>query len=291
MDFPLAIPNYNVFFQQHIFEKTIYQSVIQYAEFYNKPIYTIKNLKKFFPSLSYRVLNDWDKKRLIGGSRKKQDSGWRKFSAIDIIKFFIITDLRKYGMPIPLIKNVIYDLSRNLILTRDPKTGAYRKTECLHFEYFFLLSSIGDKTLLLIDDRQFTLLHNESALFRLISSKNFYAPCLLLPFYEYVRKYFKQLTIDVEIKKYSTLSGLLEARFHLKEKTIMDIINNKKYQKIIINRKNQDQLLITANSIRSGKFNKKDVLDLIDQKDYQSVKAIKEDGQIVAISQEERFWI
>jgi DNA-binding transcriptional MerR regulator len=291
MDFPILIPEYNVFFQQHIFEKSVYQSVIQSAEYYKKPIYTIKDLQKYFPSLSYRVLNDWDKKKLISGSRKKQDSGWRKFSAIDIIKFFIITDLRKYGMPIPLIKNVICNLSRNLIITRDPKTGEYRKTKCLDFEYFFLLTSIGEKTLLLIDDRQYTLLHNESAMFRLISSKNFYAPCLLLPFYEYVRKYFKQLTIDIKIKKYSTLSGLLQARFHLKEKTIMDLVNNDKYKKIEIIRKNNNHHLITAKSIKSGKFNKKDVLDLIDQKDYQSVKAIKEDGQIVAISQEERFWI
>lgn len=287
----ILIPEYNVWFQQEIFEQYIYHSLIQSARIYKLPIYTLKDLQKFFPSLSYRVLNDWDKKKLISGSRKNQDSGWRKFSVIDIIKFFIIIDLRKYGMPIPKIKNVIHDLSDNFVFVKNPDTGQDIKTEYLHFEYFFILSSIGEKILLLIDDRQYTLLQNEAGMFPLISSKDFYAPCLLLPFYDYVRKYFKQLTIDVEIKKYSTLSGLLEARFHLKEKTIMDIINNKKYQKIIINRKNQDQLLITANSIRSGKFNKKDVLDLIDQKDYQSVKAIKEDGQIVAISQEERFWI
>jgi DNA-binding transcriptional MerR regulator len=292
MDFPILIPEYNVFFQQHIFEKSVYQSVIQSAEFYKKPIYTTKDLQKYFPSLSYRVLNDWDKKKLIRGSRKNQDSGWRKFSAIDIIKFFIITDLRKYGMPIPKIKNVIHDLSCNFVFIKDPHTGQSQKTEYLHFEYFFILSSIGQKILLLIDDRQYTLLHNEADMFDLISSKDFYAPCLLLPFYDYVRKFYKQLTLDIKIKKYSTLSGLLEARFHLKEKIIMDLVNNDKYKKIEIIRKNNDHHLITAKSIRSGKFNKKDVMDLIDQKEYQSVKAIKEeDGQIVAISQEERFWI
>ena len=194
-------------------------------------------------------------------------------------------------MPIPKIKKVIHDLSQNLITVRNPDTGQFTNTEYLHLEYFFILSTTGEKVLLLIDNLQNTLLHNEADMFRLISSKDFYAPCLLLPFYDYVRKFLKQLTIDIKIKKYSTLSGLLEARFDLKESIIMDLINNEKYKRIEIIRKNNDHHLITANSIRSGKFNKKDVLDSIDQKDYQSVKAIKEDGQIVAISQEERFWI
>lgn len=291
MDFPIFIPEYNVFFQQHIFQKNIYHSVIKNAKIYKTPVFTLKGLQKYFPSLSYRVLSDWDKKKLISGSRKNLDSGWRKFSIIDVIKFFIIIDLRKYGMPIPKIKKVIHDLSQNLITIRNPDTDQFTNTEYLHLEYFFILSTTGEKVLLLIDNLQNTLLHNEADMFRLISSKDFYAPCLLLPFYDYVRKFLKQLTIDIKIKKYSTLSGLLEARFDLKESIIMDLINNEKYKRIEIIRKNNDHHLITANSIRSGKFNKKDVLDSIDQKDYQSVKAIKEDGQIVAISQEERFWI
>jgi DNA-binding transcriptional MerR regulator len=291
MDFPIHIPEYNVFFQQHIFQKSVYHTVIKNAKIYKTPAFTLKGLQKYFPSLSYRVLSDWDKKKLISGSRKNQESGWRKFSVIDIIKFFIIIDLRKYGMPIPRIKKVIHDLSQNFLLIRNPDTGEFTNTEYLHFEYFFILSTTGQKILLLIDNQQNTLLHNEVDMFRLISSKDFYAPCLLLPFYDYVRKFLKQLSIDIKIKKYSTLYDLLQVPFNLKERIILDIINNEKYRKIEIIKKNQDHLLINAQSIRSGKFNKKDVLDLIDQKEYQSVKAIKEDGQIVTISQEERFWI
>jgi len=194
-------------------------------------------------------------------------------------------------MPIPRIKKVIDDLSHNFVIIKDPDTDQDRKTEYLHFEYFFILSSIGEKILLLIDDRQFTLFHNEADMFPLISSKDFYAPCLLLPFYDYVRKFLKQLAIDIKIKKYSTLYALLQVRYDLKERRILDIIYNEKFRKIEITKKNNGHLLITAKSVRSGKFNKKDVLDLIDQKKYQSVKAIDEDGQIVTISQEERFWI
>jgi len=291
MDDSIFIPEYNAYFKDYIFKQNIYHSIIQSAEFYNKPIYSLKDLQKFFPTLSYRVLNDWDKKKLIGGLRKNQDAGWRKFSTIDIIKFFIIIDLRKYGMPIQKIKNVMHDLSRNFVFISDPNTGQNVKTKYLHFEYFFILSSVEEKILLLIDDIQYTLLHNERDMFNLISSKDFYAPCLLLPFYDYVRKYFRQLTIDIKTKKYSTLTGLLQARFELKEKIIMNLVNNDKYKKIEIIRKNNDHHLITAQSVRSGKFNKKDVLDLIDQNNYQSVTAIEENGQIVAISQEERFRI
>ena len=291
MDSSISIPKVNTIVKQSIFELNIYHSLIRSEKIFNKPSYTLKDLQNFFPSLSYRVLNDWDKKKLISGSRKNQDSGWRRFSTIEVIKFFIITDLRKYGMPIPKIKNVIHDLSCNFIFIVDPKTGQIVKTEYLNFEYFFLLSSAGQKILLLIDDQQYTLLHAEVEILRIVSSKDFYSPCLILPFHDYVRKYLKRLSRDIKIEKNSTLDGLLEIRFDLKESIILDIINNEKYQEIEIIRKNQDHFLITASSIRSGKFNKKDLLDLIDQKKYQSVKAIKEDGQIVAISQEERFWV
>lgn len=291
MDFPITIPEYNVLFQQDIFQKSVYHTVIKNAKIYKKPVFTLKGLQKYFPSLSYRILNDWDKKGLISGSRKNQDSGWRKFTVIDIIKFFIIIDLRKYGMPIPKIKKVIHDLSQNFVLIYNQDSDQFTNTEVRLFEYFFILSTTGQKILLLIDNQQNTLLHSEADMFRLISLKDFYAPCLLLPFYDYVRKFLKQLSIDIEIKKYSTLYGLLQVPFNLKERIIIDLINNEKYKKIEIIRKNNDHHLITTNSVRSGKFNKKDVLDLIDQKEYQSVKAIKEDGQIVAISQEERFRI
>lgn len=291
MDSSIFIPEVNTIVKQSIFEQSIYNSLIQSAEIFTKPSYTLKDLQNYFPSLSYRVLNDWDKKKLISGSRKNQDSGWRRFSIIEIIKFFIITDLRKYGMPIPKIKSVIHDISCNFIFIKDPKSGQIVKTEYLNLEYFFLLSSTGQKILLLIDDQQYTLLHNEIEILRIVSSKDFYTPCLILPFHDYVRKYFKRLSRDIKIKKYSTLDGLLQIRFELKERIILEIINNEKYQKIEIIKKNQDHLLITAHSIRSGNLNKKDLLDLIDQKKYQSVKAIQEDGQIVAISQEDRFWI
>jgi len=291
MDNSIFIPEFNAWFKDYIFKQNIYHSMIQGAKVYNNPTFTLKDLQNFFPALSYRVINDWDKKELISGTRKNQDAGWRKFSIMDIIKFFIIIDLRKYGMPIPKIKKVIDDLSRNFIYVTDQKTGELKKTEYLHFEYFLILSSVGDKILLLIDDRQYTLLQDEKNMFYLISLKDFYSPCMLLPFYDYVRKFYKWLSVDIQIEKHSTIYDLLKIRFDLKENIIMDLVNNNKYKKIEIIRKNNDHILITAKSIRSGKFNKKDVLDLIDQKNYQSVKAIQENDQIVAISQEERFWV
>ncbi len=289
MKYSILIPEYNVWFQKEIFEQYIYHALIQNARIYKLPIYTLKDLQKFFPSLSYRVLNDWDKKKLISGSRKNQDFGWRKFSAIDIIKFFIITDLRKYGMPIPRIKKIIHDLSHNFVIIKDPNTDQDIKTEYLHFEYFVILSSIGEKILLLIDDRQYTLLNNEVNMLHLISSKDFYAPYLLLPFYDYVKKFFKQLTIDIKIKKYSTLHGLLQARFDLKERIILDTIRNDKYREITITKKNKGKMIVTAESVRSGKFTKKELLDLIDSHDYQDVKISKVDGRIIKIYQKEKI--
>jgi len=289
MDSSIFIPEVNMYVRQGIFEQSIYHSLIQSAEIFKKPTYTLKDLQNYFPSLSYRVLNDWDKKKLISGSRKNQDSGWRRFSSIDVIKFFIITDLRKYGMPIPRIKNVINDLSHNFVFIEDPDTGQRIKTEYLHFEYFFLLSGTGQKILLLIDDQQYTLLHNEIEILRIVSSKDFYAPCLILPFHDYVRKYFKRLSRDIKIKKHSTLDGLLQIRFELKESIILDTIRNDKYREIIITKKNKDKMIVTAESVRSGKFSKKELLDLLDSHDYQDIKASKVDGNVIKIYQKEKI--
>jgi len=291
MDSPILIPEYNAWFQKYIFKQNVYHSMIKSAKIYNNPVYTLKDFQKFFPTLSYRVINDWDRKKLIGGTRKNLDAGWRKFSIMDIIKFFIITDLRKYGMPIPKIKNVLQDLSCNFIFLKDEKSGLPEQTKYLHFEYFLILCTVGEKILLLIDEQQNTLLHDEYNMFHLLGSKYFYAPCMLLPFYEYVKKFFKWVSFDIKTRKDTTLYGLLEIVYNLKIQTILGLIANDKYKKIEIKRKSNDHLLITAKSVRSGKFNKKDILDSIDQKDYLSVKTTKEDGQIVTITLEERFWI
>lgn len=290
MDYSIIIPEFSAYAGSIEYNKKVYHHLISQREILHKPIYSNKDIQDFFPSLSYRMMNDWEKKKMITGSRSKE-MGWRKFSITDIVELFIITDLRKFGLPIPSIKKVLNDLRMNIIGSSNPKTKELETVEYRNFEYFLILSSIGEKNLLLIDEQHSTLLHNEATIIDLVSADNFYSPYLILPFYAYVRKCYQKLMIDIKLKKSTTIHSLLQNRYQLKETIILDIIENDKFQKIEIIKKNRDHFLITGKSVRSGKFNKKEVLDVIDQKDFQSIEAVKENNQIVTITQEEKFWI
>ena len=48
-------------------------------------------------------------------------------------------------------------------------------------------------------------------------------------------------------------------------------------------------MVITAESVRSGNFSKKELLDLIDSHNYQEIKTLKVDGRIIRIYQKEKI--
>ena len=283
------------------YKDLIYENKIANAFFYtksnfpkdyqstlNKPRFTIKKSKFFINNLTYKKVNDWDNKNVISGERDNKKAGWRKFSLIDITKLFIISDLRKLGFNIDKINKILKNIS--IYSLGALKEGKLHKHTFFLLEYFFLDCLQGNKNSIIIEEEEEIFFFDEIDLFQ----NHFYldqasTPIIILPFFDYVKRIAERLDMKVNYDKDPKVYELF--KILPLERKILDIIYNEKYRKIEITKKNNDQLLITTRSIRSGKYNKKDVLDLIDQKDYQSVKAILEDGQIVAISQEERFWI
>jgi len=255
------------------------------------PIFTYKQAKKYIEGLTYRRINFWDSQGFISGYRTKKNTGWRKFSTMDLLKFNIITDLRNLGVSSSFIKNTL-DQLENKVLKEDLLIGQEEKTIFFkEIQVKYVRCFEGDKILLSIFRDGLHLILNEKDSFKALPEIYAMTPAIILPFYVYVMRISSLLEHDYSINQESTLLALLKNQLSIKEEAIINAVRNDKYKKIEIIRKNNDHLLITAKSVRSGKFNKLDILDSIDQKKYQSVKVIKENGQIVTISQTERFWI
>jgi DNA-binding transcriptional MerR regulator len=75
-----------------------------------------KDILKMFP-LSYRQLNEWEKRGICLGDRKNQCWGsWRKYSIKDSISFAIILMLRDTGIPLAQSQRVIRSLQGSDII-------------------------------------------------------------------------------------------------------------------------------------------------------------------------------
>ena len=56
-----------------------------------RKVFTIKDLEE----VSYRQLNDWDKRGFLKTCNRDNSNGWRKFSVFDIVVLKIIRDMKK----------------------------------------------------------------------------------------------------------------------------------------------------------------------------------------------------
>jgi len=257
----------------------------KHTAYLNKPRFTIKKSQVFVENITYRKINDWDSKNMISGSRDNVKAGWRKFSLVDIIRFYIIKDLRKYGLDIEKIKKILGNVS-NSILDLEKNRKPYKET-FLQLEYFIFSCLSGEKILLLIDKKCniFFFKEKDVVLAHFFFDKA-YSPLIILPFFSYVRTMFKRAK---EIKLDSTIAELYENRITKKEKKILDIINKKNYESITIKKQNGEINTIKAIEILKGDFTKKEIFDTIEQRDYQTVSILVANGKKLIIKREETF--
>lgn len=266
-----------------IFFSKSYAFTKKHANILNKPKFTIKKIQVFIENITYRKINDWDSKNVISGSRDNVKAGWRKFSFVDIIRFYIIKDLRKFGLDIEKVKNIFGNISYTTFnLSKNGKP--YNET-FLQLEYFILLCLSGEKVLLLIDEEGNTFFFNEKdavqAYFHFDKASS---PLIILPFFSYVRKMFKKAR---EERLDSTIEELYKNRITEKERKVLDIINKKNYESITIKKQNGEINTIKAKKILRGDFSDKEIIDAIKQKDYQNVSVSIKNGKKINITREE----
>jgi len=169
---------------------SFYSDVQKLTPIFRMSNFTLMECRKYIPDLTYRKINDWDSKNLISGLRTNKQAGWRKFSTIDLIKLFIITDLRKFGMHIEGIKSVLNNISTTVI---ESEPTSIKKNEFLQLEYFIACSLLKEPILLLIDEnKNVSFFQKNEAIKYHFKFEKAQDPILILPFFLYVERIKKE---------------------------------------------------------------------------------------------------
>ena len=282
---------------RYVKDSETYHSTKKDINTLREPKFLLKKSKLFIENLTYKKINDWEEKGLISGSRNNKEAGWRKFSINDIIKLYLITDLRSLGVSLDKIKNIIEHMSKEVFDSYDVRNGKKNKLiftpvkkEFLSLEYFVFNCLEGRKMLLLVDENKNVFFLDEA------DSIDFHfrhdaaaSPLIILPFFSYIERISTILKKDISVNPDTTIASLLGSNLNEQEKKILKIISNKKFREITILKSNNEEITIKAKSRKSGNYSDDDIIDSINGGDYQSVTIITEKGKRVALIQEERF--
>lgn len=280
-------------YELHYFNEG-YKTVKDFAPVFNHPFLIFQKILPLIEGITYRQINSWEQEDLISGTRQNDERGWRKFSLIDVIKLQLIADLRNNGVSIKRIKSILDKISNatfTLSITAPPEKIRQEKIKFFLLEYALVRVTNGEKIIALIDDADEVLLQQvDKALVYYSGIWQAYPLTLILPFWRYAKNLGKLSNKDIPMKEKSSLANLLiklQNTPTTKEQKILDIVKDKAYDEITLKKRNNDEILIRAKRRTSGDFSDKDIVDLINQKNYQSVTVITDKGKRVALIQEE----
>jgi DNA-binding transcriptional MerR regulator len=255
----------------------------------HKPLFTIQNLQDALPELTYRKINSWDNSDLISYSRDTKDTGWRKFSVIDFLKLSIIQDLRAFGLPVDRVKDIIDNLEDGAVVLEN-KEKRPETVEFLQLEYSTFACLVGNKIILVVDDRQKVYFLTEKAFADLnFRFKDFSSPLLVLPFFSYVQEISRAMKQDTKIIKETSIAELFDRNLTEQEKKVLDIIKNERYEEITITKSDGNKYKITGKTRRSGVFSDADIIKAIHANKYQVVHVTTLDGHNISIVNDEKM--
>ena len=260
-----------------------------YAPILSKARFTIQRTKLFIDKLTYKKVNDWDNKEILSGTRFNVEAGWRKFSIIDILKLLIISDLRELGFGLSKIANLlknIYDYTLNETLNNNNHMQAVSQIRLDTLEIFFLECLNGYKIYLIICEKDKIIFSNEIDLHK----KQFYLNETSSPVIIIpFFDYVQKIAERIDIKvKYDKDPKVYELfKILPDERKILDIISNKNYESVTIKKQNGKIQTIKATEIQRGNFTVKNIIEAINQKNYQNVSVLVKDGNKINITREE----
>jgi len=112
---------------------------------------------------TYRIINHWEKNKLIDSNREN-NKGWRRYSTMDLVWLFIVKELRSFGVSLEQIFKVKENMNQE----------ANEISEFPQLEYYISLALINKPVFLLIfpEGEAHCLTEKEYQLNREFSSQN-----------------------------------------------------------------------------------------------------------------------
>ena len=255
-----------------------------YIEFVNTPQFTIQFAKDIDKELTYRKINDWDSKGLISAYRKTKQTGWRKFSIVDVIVLSIIAELKNFGLTNTSIENIIHQI-KTYPLGQKEKNGA--------IEFLIYISALPMQHFICILPKNKVQIISKS----MLDFKNnvlqeiAQGSCIMLPAFKHTKKFFQLLYSDSTDVKDPSLHGFIKFIDDARINLIINLISNKNYEEVVLTKSTKQQVVLKATSRQSGKFSEKDIVKIIKDKEYQNIRLSRVNGQILNFSREETFKI
>ncbi len=242
-------------------------------------VFTIKDLD----DISYRQLNDWDKKGLLWDFGRENEKSWRKFSIIDLVLLSTIKDLKKCLYSDEAIKNIVHKVAPRfelLMLNTLENTAE-------NFSYIIACA----KGVAGIGKGQDAIVNYHRAITELCKKGNLLNEgMLIIPIGLYYRNFLvKYYRKQLEIDKKSELNPLNTMPENLRQMVILDLIKDEDYSEILI--KKQDEDFIIKPKCNNNRLSLNQIVDLLNKNDYASFEIKKQNGQMVHISKEETIKI
>lgn len=237
-------------------------------EIIEEPVFKIGDIE----DVSYRQINDWEEKGLIAPARVHKQKGWRLFSVMNLLTLKLIRDLKKHNLPNGHIKQVIeYVMSYKLVL----QTG--------------LINQQQDRAYLLVcDSNKVSLLLGKNIVSSVFETySNSHEPILMIPIGNYfcsvVKQYYK---CKFMVGKDSDIHPLKNMPINIKEEIILDVIRDKTYNEILIQKRDEDYI-IRPKKRETNRLTEEDIIKLLKEKDFQNIEVKIQNGKIIALTSEE----
>ncbi len=244
-----------------------------------RQVFTIKDLEE----VSYRQLNDWDKRGFLKSCKRDNSNGWRKFSVLDITCLKVIRDMKKNLYSDEVINFILQQVTN---IKQSLLAGMFHNDEK---DYFYLVVSqnggygIGKGLDPLVNFHR--EISSDFNLHNLLSES-----LLVIPIGQYYKEcMIKYLKKEVTIDKNNKINPFCDMPAPLKYILIIDIIKNDNYIEILIRKKKSDYIIRPKS--KDNKLTKEEIIGLVEQAEYENMELKFANGNTVYLAKEETIMI
>ncbi len=241
------------------------------------------NKKKYTKAdtpLSYRQINTLGNDRLFPEDRDNK-RGWRKFSLKELVYFYIVFELKKFGLPHEVLK----ELSDSFFKEPTPNIKGY-ETNKYTSEFAILCVLVGTEMMVTISNEGKVNYFDPSS-YLLIGREE--TPTIQIRLNDVVNAVNKKGKKIFPIR-WSGRNYLWKKGVNLSdnEKEVLDLIRNKDYSAVQVKKTDGKVSMAYAERlINAPQMSTEEIIKLIDKKDFADIDIVKRNGNIVGLKTNE----
>lgn len=241
------------------------------------PTFTAGDVKNA-AGMSYRQLNDWDAKGTLPGQRE-EESGWRRFSPREIFSIMVCKEIRdRFGTPLESLKYI-----QNFML-QDGADHLQAAVDRMRYGFAVFILTDLKKTFVMDSDLEFEdLFHyglvraseNQGYIFIQVNHLvNRLLACLEQPAALHIHD------AVYEVVKQAQAEPILRNE---QEVAILRAIRNRDYKRVILTKRNDEEVLLEVEQDLSGSDAAKDLNAVIAEHDFQTLTVSRHAGKNVRV--------